>query len=442
MPSESQITKNLYSLKFSALLRRSAYTGGKMENNFDIGIVGGGPAGYTAALHASAQGKSVVLFEKDNIGGVCLNRGCIPTKSILHSSEVYKQTLNGEIFGVNVEDVALDYFKVIERKNKTVETLRKGIELALKNAKVTVVNGIANIQNKNTIDCDSQVYNCSKIICATGSAPKIIKGLEFDHKFLLSSDDILELDKLPASILIVGSGAIGAEWARIFNNFGVETTVVELAPHLLPLADTEVSKRLERIFKAEKIKFYTQTCVSEVNNKKVRLSNDEILEPEIVLVAVGRTPNIEKRIDGITYIGDVSGEIQLAHYGIKQALEEVEDVKFNKELVPSVVYGTPEISWVGKREQDLDEGSYKKSTVLVSSLGKAHCDGQTDGFIKILSQNNKIVGAHIVSNEASALIEQITIAIQNDISVDKLKEVCFPHPTYSEGIFDSLFKLK
>ena len=410
-------------------------------NDFDIGIIGGGPAGYTYALHASAQGKTVVLFEKDQIGGVCLNKGCIPTKSILHSSEVYKLTQNGEKFGVTAENVTLDYSKVIERKNKTVETLRKGIELALKNAKVTVIKSEAQIKNKNTIESNGDIFNCNKIICATGSIPKVIKGLEFDHEFLLSSDDILKLEKLPESILIVGSGAIGVEWARIFNNFEAETTVVELAPHLLPLADIEVSKRLERIFKTEKIKFFTETCVKEINNKKVTLSNGEIIEPEIVLVGVGRAPNITDKIDGVTYIGDVTGEIQLAHYAIKQAIEDNDGIKFEKTLTPSVVYGTPEIAWIGEREQDLEPNTYQKSLVLLSAIGKVHCDGQTDGFIKILTQNGKIVGAHIVSNEASALIQQLTIAIQNGISADKLKEVCFPHPTYSEGIFDALFKL-
>ena len=264
--------------------------------------------------------------------------------------------------------------------------------------------------------------------------------MEFDHKFFLSSDDILNLVNPPKSILIVGSGAIGIEWARIFSNFGVETTVVELASHLLPLADIEVSKRVERIFKANKIKFYTQTSVKEIADKTVILSNDEILNPEIVLVAVGRTPNKCEKVDGVIYIGDVTGEIQLAHFAIKQAIQEIEHVEFRKDLVPAVVYGTPEIAWVGKREQDLEDTEYKKSNVLISSLGKAQCDGETDGFIKLLSQNGKLVGAHIVSVEASALIQQLTIAIQNEISIDKLKEVCFAHPTYSEGIFDALFK--
>lgn len=409
--------------------------------NFDLGIIGGGPAGYTAAIHAANTGKTVVLFEKENIGGVCLNKGCIPTKSILHASEIFQKFQNSQDLGIAVENITLDYAKVIERKNQTVEKLKKGIALALKNSKVTVINAEAKLINSQQIEAENSIYNCQKIICATGSSPKIIKGLEFDHKFLLSSDDILNMGKLPKSILIIGSGAIGIEWARIMSNFGVETTMVELASHLLPLADIEVSKRIERIFKTRKIKFFTETSVEKIDNQTVILSNGEILTPEKILVAVGRTPNKVEKIEGVKYIGDVAGEIQLAHYAIKQALEEVKDIPFVKELTPSVVYGTPEIAWVGKREQDLEEGSYKKSQILISALGKAHCDNETEGFIKLLSQDEKIVGAHIVSAEASSLLQQILIAIQNNISAEKLKEVCFAHPTYSEGIFEALFKL-
>lgn len=409
---------------------------------FDLGIVGGGPAGYTAALHAASVGKKVILFEKDFIGGVCLNKGCIPTKSILKSSEVYKTISNAQEFGIITDMPTVDYSKVVERKNKTIEKLRKGIELALKNAKVTVVYSEAEILNKKEIkDFEDNIYQCESIICAVGSSPRIVKGLEFDGKFLLSSDDVLKLDTLPKNVLIIGSGAIGIEWARIFSNFGVQTSVVELAPHLLPLADIEVSKRVERIFKTEKIKFYTETSVEKIEEKKVILTNGDVLEPDFVLVAIGRTPNQVNKIDGVNYIGDVAGEIQLAHFAIKQAIESVQNIDFNKDLVPSVVYGIPEIAWVGKREQDLEGQDYKKSNVLVSALGKAHCDGETDGFIKLIEQNGKLVGAHIVSAEASSLLQQIIIAMQNDISVEKLKEICFAHPTYSEGIFEALFKL-
>lgn len=407
---------------------------------FDLGIIGGGPAGYTAALHAAAGGEKVVLFEKDNIGGVCLNKGCIPTKSILHASETFHKLQTCEDCGIKVENIQLDYSKVLERKNKTIEKLRKGIELALKNAKVTVIHEEAKILDSTTIQTAENTYSCKKIICAAGSSPRLVKGLEFDHEFLLSSDDILNLEILPKSILIIGSGAIGIEWARIMSNFGVETTVVELAQHLLPIADIEVSKRIERIFKSRKIKFYTQTSVEKIENKTITLSDGETITPDKVLVAIGRTPNKCENTPDVTCIGDITGEIQLAHFAIKEAIQEVEQIPFNKDLTPSVVYGCPEIAWVGKREQDLEEGTYEKSQILISALGKSHCDNETEGFIKILSQNGKIVGAHIVSAEASSLIHQILIAMQNNISTEKLKEICFAHPTYSEGIFEALFR--
>ena len=409
---------------------------------FDLGIIGGGPGGYTAALFAAKQGQKVVLFEQSDIGGVCLNKGCIPTKSILHSSEIYKKLQNCSEFGISTGEISLDYSKVIERKNNTVEKLRKGIELALKNAKVQVVKSEAEIISKNEIWADGEIYNVKQIICAAGSSPKELKGLEFDHKFILSSDDILNLTSLPKNILIIGSGARGIEWARIFSNFNVTTTVLEIAQHLLPLADIEVSKRIERIFKAQKIKFYTQTSVEVIENKSVTLSNGEIISPDVILVATGRFPNITEYLDGVTYIGDVTGEIQLAHFAMKEAIEEVTNIPFRKDLTPSVIYGTPEIAWVGKKEQDLEPATYQKSLILVSSLGKAWCDGETEGFIKLLSQNGHIVGAHIVAQEASSLLQQIIIAMQNNIDIEKLKEICFAHPTYSEGIFDGLFSFK
>lgn len=410
---------------------------------FDLGIIGAGPAGYTAALHGASTGKKVVLFEKNEIGGVCLNKGCIPTKAILHVSEVYNRIKKCSDYGISVSDVHFDYSVVLERKNKIIEKLRKGIELALKNSKVSTVKSEAEILSENEILSDNTVYSCKKIICAAGSSPKIIKGLEFDDEFLLSSDDILNLEKLPKSVLIAGSGAIGLEWARIMSNFGVETVLIELAPHLLPAADIEVSKRVERILKSQNIKYYTNTSIQKIEGKTVILSNNEVLNPEIVLVAAGRTPCIpDKKFDGVSYIGDMAGEIQLAHYAIKQAVETVDFIPFNKNLTPFVIYGTPEIAWAGKREQDLEAGTYQKSLTLISSLGKAHCDNETEGFIKILVQNNKIIGAHIVSSEASSILQQLLIAMQFGIGPDKLKEVCFPHPTYSEGIFEGLYKLK
>ncbi len=411
------------------------------ENTYDLGIIGGGPAGYTAALHAKASGLSVVMFEKDKVGGVCLNRGCIPTKAILHSAEVYEDLKCSSDIGINCEGLSVDFAKVVERKERTVEKLRKSLELTLKNAGVVTVIARAEVAGENKIKANGELYECSKIIVATGSSPRALKGIEFDNEFVLSSDDVLNLTSLPKSIAIIGSGAIGIEWARIFSAFDVEVTIIEAAEHLLPLADTEVSKRVERIFKSKKIKMYLSNGVQKIEDKKVYLSSGDILEPECVLLAVGRKPDIDKKTDNVTYLGDVYGSVQLAHFAIKQAISEISGVEFDKNLVPSVVYGCPEIAWIGKREQDLEEGTYKKANILISALGKSHCDNCSDGFIKILSRDNKIIGAHIVSKEASSLIQEITIAMQNNIAIEDLKKVCFAHPTYSEGIFDCLFKL-
>ena len=415
-----------------------------MNIEYDLGIVGGGPAGYTAALHARKRDLSVVLFEKEQLGGVCLNKGCIPTKTILHSAELYEQLLSSENNGLCFSDAKVDFTKVIERKNQVTSKLRKGLELTLKNSGTIVINAEAKVLDKNTISANGETYTFEKIIVATGSEPGTFKGMEFDHKNILCSDDILELTELPKSIVIVGSGAIGIEWARIFSAFQVDVTIIELAENLLPVADIEVSKRIERIFKTKKINIYKSVAVESIDYNgvcNVHLNNGETIQAEKVLVAIGRKVPEYKTFDGVTYIGDICKEIQLAHFASKQAIEVIDGIKFDKSLVPSVVYGEPEIAWVGKREQDLEPESYKKSMMLISALGKSHCDNATDGFIKVLSKDNKIIGAHIVSKEASALIQQVLIAMQNNITVDRLKEVCYAHPTYSEGIFETLFGL-
>lgn len=417
------------------------------EKYYDIGIIGAGPAGYTAALCARKNGQTVIMFEKNEVGGVCLNRGCIPTKTVLHSAELYEDLKCAESLGITAENVTFDFEKVMARKDETTAKLKKSLELTLKNSGVVTIKAEARAIDAHTICADGEKYTCKKIIIAIGSEPKTVKGLEFDHKFILNSDDILNLKTLPKSILIAGSGAIGVEWARIFAAFGTDVTVVELADRLLPLADIEVSKRLERIFKSKKIKYFTSTSIEGINYSQgedsitVTLSNSETLEPQIILAALGRKPREIEKIDGIEYIGDICGSIQLAHFAIKQALACVSEIPFDETLIPTVVYGNPEIAWVGKREQDLEEGTYKKSNLLISALGKSHCDNCIDGFIKILSTDDKIVGAHIVSKEASALIQQILIAMQNNITPNKLKEVCFAHPTYSEGIFECLRRL-
>lgn len=406
--------------------------------NFEYGIIGGGPAGYTAAMFLAKQGHSVVLFEKDKLGGTCLNRGCIPTKSFLHSSAQYVEIQKLPDIGVNFDNLELDFSKVVEKKDKTVEKIRKSLELAVKNSGVKTIYAEAFVKDNNTIIAEGAEYSVNKIILATGAKPREIKGLEFDGEFVLSSDDILNIKELPKSVVIAGSGAIGIEWARILSNFNVEVSIVEMAEHLIPLADIEVSKRVERIFKQKNVKFYLNDCVEKIENRTLHLKSGVSLTPDFVLVAVGREPvTLDCAADNV--LGDACGEIQLAHFAIHQAKEKTLGIPFDKKLVPAVIYGEPEIAWVGLREQDCDE-TYSKSTLPITALGKAWCDDATDGFIKLITKEGFIKGAHIVSKEASSLIHIILTAMQNNLKSDDLKKICFAHPTYSEGIFDILLK--
>jgi len=404
---------------------------------FDYGIIGGGPAGYTAGINLAKQGHSVVLFEKDKLGGTCLNKGCIPTKSFLHSAEIYSNLKKAEEFGINIDNSGFDFTKAVEKKDKTVEKIRRALELTVKNSGVKTIYAEACIKDKNTITASGDNYEISQIILAAGSKPREIKGLEFDGKFILSSDDVLNLQTLPRNVLIIGSGAIGTEWARIFSSFGSAVTIVEMAAHLVPPADVEVSKRVERIFKQRGIKFYLNDCVEKLENKTVFLKSGAVLTPDIILAAAGRVPVTCPNCDNAKIIGDSCGEIQLAHYAIHQASELTLNLPFKKSLTPSVIYGEPEIAWVGLREQDMDE-TFSKSTLPVTALGKSWCDDSTDGFIKIITKDELIYGAHIVSKEASSLIHILLLAIQKKVKTTELKELCFAHPTYAEGIFELL----
>lgn len=417
-----------------------------MEKEFDFGIIGSGPAGYTAALSAASAGKKVVLFEKDSVGGICLNRGCIPTKTMLHSAEIYEYLNNSLDLGICVDNCKVDFSKIAERKRAVVEKLRSGLERSFKNAGIVTIQAQARIIDKNTIEAGGEKYSCGQIIAAPGSSPRVIKGMEYDHKFILSSDDVLNFETLPESIVIIGSGAIGIEFSRILSAFNVQVTIVEIAENLLPLADFEVSKRVERIFKSKNINFYTGTSVEKIEKTdkgvQILLSNGQTLNADCTLLAVGRVPNKIENIEGVTCIGDAAGSIQLAHFASKQALEKVVQIPFDETLVPSVVYGSPEIAWIGKREQDLEPGTYQKAMIPIPALAKSQCDNALDGMMKILVRDDRIIGAHIVSKEASSLIQQIVIAMQANVPVERLKAVCFAHPTYSEGIFECLMRLK
>ena len=438
---------------------------------FDIGIIGAGPAGYTAAIRAAQKGLSVVLFEKDNIGGTCLNKGCIPTKTILHSAEIYKELKNASKYGIDADNIRFDFAKVQERQRTVIEKMRKSLTGLIKSYGINIIEGKALIENEHLIKCNDSDYAVKHIVIASGSKPKMInfRG-NYREDFILTSNEILNMEKLPDSILVVGSGAIGVEWARILSAFGVKVYLVEMMEKLIPSADIDVSERIARIFKKSRIEFYTSATISNISDKKVELSNGKIIEPDFILLGAGRDieidlgefskklkiesvidvdANFKTNVENIYAIGDVNGISMLAHSASRQAEDLIDYIvsgaasKFDKNLVPSVIYGSPEIAYIGRSEEYLQKNNidYKKSFFPVSALGKAYAEDKIEGFIKILANEHEILGAHIVSQEASALIQQIAIAITNHLFPEDIENVIYAHPTYSEGIHESLLLL-
>ncbi|MCD7740507.1 MAG: dihydrolipoyl dehydrogenase [Candidatus Gastranaerophilales bacterium] len=438
---------------------------------FDIGIIGSGPAGYTAAIRACQNGLSAVLFEKNQIGGTCLNKGCIPVKTILNSCRIYSELMNVNKFGIIAENVNFDFTKIQQRQKTVSEKIRKSLTMLIKSYGIMIIEEEANIVNEHIISTKTGSYEVKNIIIATGSRPNILKFKgNYSNDFVLTSDDILNLTELPSSMLIVGSGAIGIEWARILSSLNVKVSIVEIMEKLIPSADYEVSERIARLLRKNKIDFYTSTSVQEIEGKTVTLSNKKILDVDFLLLGAGRTAeictgnivnnlnkkqyinvdsNFKTNYNNIYAIGDVTGKSLLAHSAIKQAESVINYIvsgksrEFNKNLVPSVIFGTPEIASIGLTEQELIEQKikYKKSFFPVSALGKAYADDKIEGFIKILATDDKILGAHIISEEASALIEQIAIAMTNNIKPKELQNVIFAHPTYSEGVLESILAL-
>ncbi len=437
----------------------------------DIGIIGAGPAGYTAAIRAAQKGLSVILFEKEYIGGTCLNKGCIPTKAILHSIKMFSEMKNCAKYGINAENVTADFAKIQERQRLISEKIRKSLTSLIKSYNITIVEGEAQIQSEHTICADGKNYEVNNIIIAAGSKPNKIelKG-DFNKDIILTSDDILNLNTLPKSMLIIGSGAIGCEWARILSALGVKVTVIEMLNQLVPMADYEVSERLQRIFKKSRIDFYTSTTITEIQGNTIFLSNGKTIESEYILMAAGRLPvvdfggfsksikiekyintdcNFKTNIENIYAIGDVNGKSLLAHSAMRQAEDVIDYIltgkckEFNTNLVPAVIYGSPEIAFIGETEQVLQakDVNYKKSIFPISALGKAYAEDKIEGFVKILADDNEIKGAHIISEEASAMIEQIAIAMTNKIPPEGIINTIFAHPSYSEGILESMLAL-
>lgn len=445
---------------------------------YDIAIIGAGPGGYVAAIRAAQLGAKVVLIEKDNLGGTCLNWGCIPSKATLTCADKYNSAKKFSKFGIEIEKLNYDYQKISERKWFVVEKMRKSLTQLIKSNKIDVLYGEACIESPNNlkvVNAEETLVEFKNLIIATGSRPMSLPGLQIDHEFVLDTNDIIKLEKLPESVLIVGTGPSGVEWTRIFEIFGTKTTLVEMAQNLVPIADKDVSARLERIFKIKKIETHTGTKIQEIKDKKVILNNGKEISPEIVFVAAGRTPNtdikgIEKlnlamngryikvdnnlktSTDNIYGIGDVTGLMPLAHTASHQGLVAVENILLGKEghinyeAIPHIIYGNPELCGVGLREDDLirKKIEYKSSNFPIAAVGKYFIEDEIDGFVKVLASpdGEKIFGVHIVAENGSDLIQQAAIAINNNLTVKQLQETIFAHPTHSEALYEAFLALE
>ena len=448
-------------------------------------IIGAGPGGYSAAVRLAKAGLDVTLIDKKYIGGTCLNVGCIPTKTLLDhislfehfkESSLKKKMFSGEV-NINIEGLRIHQADVIKQ-------LTGGLEKLFQKNKIKFITGEAKlisdkkvlVENKN----DKFEIDTDQVIIATGSSPRSIPTFGFDRKLIVSSDDVWNIPGVPEKLLIVGSGPIGIEFARIFNNLGSKVTIAEIKEFICPILDLEISENLVRSLKRRGINLKPNTAskfLGKTENKvKVEFistvdSQRETQEFDQVLIAVGRKPNVENmgldnvpveldpqgfiKVDkymqtnkkNIWAIGDITNFPQLAHTASAQAKIVSENIlgkekEFNGKFIPSCIFGYPEIAFVGETEEVLKEKNlnYKAGRFLFLASGKAKASGLTEGLVKILMDKStkKILGAHIIGPEASNLIHELVVAMQNDLTVDKIIDSIHAHPTYSEVVFEAL----
>ena len=443
---------------------------------FDLVVIGGGPGGYVAAIRAAQLGKNVALIESQHLGGICLNWGCIPTKSLLKNAEVLELIQNSTKYGIDIKDYSVNWNKVIKRSRDIANRMGKGIQYLMKKNKIDVINGFAKIVDKNTIEISGEEVekvNAEFIIISTGASANYFPGMEPDGKNIITYKDALVLDKTPEHIVIIGAGAIGVEFAYFYNTFGSKVTIVEAQPNILPNEDVEVSKELEKIFKTKKMDILTNTKVVKISTSKktvtVKLENSEI-KCDKVLVAVGvkansagiglsknkiKTDNgwivtnefMQTNIDNIFAIGDVAGPPWLAHVASAEAITAVEFI-FNKkpnpmkyDNIPGCTYCHPEVASVGLTEQQAIDDGYKIKVgkFPIRALGKAVAIGQTEGFVKIIydEKYGELLGCHIIGANATDLISEISLARDLETTYNEVLKSIHPHPTLSEAIMEA-----
>jgi dihydrolipoamide dehydrogenase len=435
---------------------------------YDLAIIGGGPAGYNGALKAAELGLNTVLIEKAEIGGTCLNRGCIPTKSLLKSAEVYHEAINSEIFGVSSENVVMNYQTMYQKKNDVVKKLRNGIEFLIKKSKLEYISGEARFLDKNTIKVNEQIIEAKDIVIACGSKPASlpIKGGEF----ALNSDDVLSSPVEGNEIIIIGGGVIGTEYASLFSYLGKNVTIIEYANRILPIMDIDASNTISMALKKRGVKIFTNSKVEEIrkDDKYSVIASVKDEEKEFscdqVIVSIGRVANIgsldldnagvkydrkiivddnfRTNIPNIYSVGDASSKIQLAHYAEAEALCVIDIIagvkpSIDLSVVPSAVYTCPELAMVGRIDAMENEVLYMGKAFMMAN-GKANIENVTTGFVKtVFNSDGIIIGGVIINSRATDLIGELTLAIANRLTVSDIIKTIHPHPTLSEAIKES-----
>ncbi|MEG0074546.1 MAG: dihydrolipoyl dehydrogenase [Eubacterium sp.] len=445
-----------------------------------ITVIGAGPGGYEAAIMAAKLGAEVTVIEKSEVGGTCLNRGCIPTKAFLASSDVLETVENAKEFGIMIDGkVTVDYSAVLARKNKVKDSLVKGIHFLFDENKVQLIKGTGKLINKNSVevtkeDGTTETVESDKIILATGSVPVSPGMFKYDGKKVITSDEVLDLTEAPASIIIVGGGVIGCEIGQFLSRMGSKVTIVEALDQILPNEDSDVSKQLLRQFKKDKIKVHTGVGVAEVEVKddgvKASLANGKSVEAEIMLVAIGRrsfadnlgaqdagvvvdergritvNDKLETSVPGIYAIGDIVATPQLAHVASKEGIAAVEnamgaDKHVSYKAVPRCVYTEPEVAGVGLTEKDCEKQgiAYKLGTFDFRGLGKAQAIGKIQGFVKIIvDKDDVIIGSAIVGPHATDLLAELSLAVHAGLTAEQVGDVIHPHPSLSEALMEAL----
>ncbi len=448
---------------------------------FDITVIGAGPGGYVAAIKAAQQGAKVAIIEKNAHGGTCLNRGCIPTKAFVACADAYQKIFDAKEFGIAVKKPSFDWGKIVERKNAIVKKLNGGIGALLKSNKIEIIKGEAKLISRNEIEITngkiSEVIESDKIILATGSEPAKPGFFPFDGKKVLDSTDLLKITKLPKSIIIVGGGVIGCEFANILNTFGVKVTLVEMLDRLLPLGDKDISAAVTKKFKNIGIEVKTGVAIENVkitaNGVGGKIEGKPV-SAEMMLVGVGRALNtknigldkagvklddkgavvVNERMQtsaaNIYAIGDITNKLQLAHVASAQGIVAAVNAaggmeKMDYRVVPNCIFTIPEIGSVGMTEAEAKEaaGEIKVGKFYYAGLGKALAAGEHEGFYKIISdaKTDEILGVHIYGAHATDIIAEAAVAMKLESTVEELGRTIHAHPTLAEGVMEAAHAL-